>query len=151
MVKMPETIPVELQMNLKAYQTAPAVGEYSSYYFLDEEAYLFTKYYRKGESVLDLACGTGRTTLLLHEMGMRVRGVDRSDLFIQTARRRLPYLDLCVGSYDQIEESDNSFSHVLISFNGLDLAFPETQRLSSLRECVRLSSPAEHSYFLPII
>jgi ubiquinone/menaquinone biosynthesis C-methylase UbiE len=141
MVDMPKTIPVELRMNLEAYHTASAVAAYSNYYLLDEEAYLFTKYYRAGESVLDLACGMGRTTLLLHEMGMRVKGVDQSDLFIRTAKRRLPYLDLCVGSYDHIREKNASFSHVLISFNGIDLAFPETQRLAALQECVRVLKP----------
>jgi ubiquinone/menaquinone biosynthesis C-methylase UbiE len=138
---MQETIPIELRMNLEAYLTASAVAEYSHFYLLKEEEYLFGKHYNPGESVLDLACGMGRTTLLLHEMGLRVRGIDRSDLFIQTAQRRFPYLDLRVGSYDQIEEPDASFSHVLISFNGIDLAFPETQRVAALRESVRVLKP----------
>lgn len=138
---MPERIPLELQMNLEAYRTATAVAEYSTYQLSEEEEYLFGKHYSAGESVLDLACGMGRTTLLLHEMGMQVRGVDRSELFIQTARRRLSYLDLCVGSYDRIEEADASFSHVLISHNSLDCAFPEVQRLAALRESVRVLKP----------
>ena len=138
---MQEFIPVELEMNHEAFETASGVAEYSNYYFFDEEAYLFNKYYRGGDSVLDLACGMGRTTLLLHEMGLRVRGIDRSKLFIETTRRRLPYLDLCVGSYDRIEEHDDSYSHVLISFNGIDFAFPESQRLATLRECVRVLRP----------
>jgi SAM-dependent methyltransferase len=53
----------------------------------------------------------------------------------------LPYLDLRVGSYDSIEEPDSSFSHVLISSNGIDLAFPESQRIAALRECVRVLRP----------
>jgi ubiquinone/menaquinone biosynthesis C-methylase UbiE len=138
---MSETIPVELKLNLEAYRTASAVAAYSNYHLLDEEAHLFAKYYQAGESVLDLACGMGRTTLLLHEMGMRVKGVDQSELFIETARRRLPYLDLCVGSFDRIEERNDSYSHILISFNSIDLAFPESQRLETLRECVRILKP----------
>jgi len=138
---MAEQLPLELSTNLQAYRSASAVSQYSSYYLFEEEEYLFAKYYRQGESVLDLACGLGRTTLLLYEMGVRVRGIDRSEVFIQTARRRFPYLDLRVGSYDQIEEPDASFSHLLISFNGIDYAFPETQRVAALRECVRVLKP----------
>jgi ubiquinone/menaquinone biosynthesis C-methylase UbiE len=136
-----EEIPPELATNLAAYRTPGAVAEYSVYLLHPDEEYLFPKYYKSGESVLDLACGMGRTTLMLHEMGLCVRGVDRSDVFIETAKRRLPYLDLRVGSYDCIKESDSSFSHVLISLNGIDYAFPREQRITALRECVRVLRP----------
>jgi ubiquinone/menaquinone biosynthesis C-methylase UbiE len=74
-------------------------------------------------------------------MGLSVRGIDRSEVLIRLAKKRLPYLDLRVGSYDRIEEPDCSFSHVLISANALDLAFPESQRITALRECVRVLKP----------
>ncbi len=138
---MPEDIPLELAANLAAYRTAAALTEYSVYRLFPEEEYLFSKYYKTGDSVLDLACGLGRTTLLLHEIGLRVRGVDRSDVFIELAKRRLPYLDLRAGSYDHIEEEDSSFCHVLISFNGIDYAYPAAQRLAALRECARVLKP----------
>ena len=134
-------IPHELAINLAAFRTAQAVADFSFYRLLKEEAYLFPKYYKSGDSVLDLACGLGRTTLLLHEMGLQVRGIDRSDLFIETARRRLPYLDLRVGSYDRIEEADSSFRHVLISLNGIDYAYPAAQRIAALQECARVLQP----------
>lgn len=136
-----EQIQLELAENLTAYRTASAVADCSIYQLYPEEKYLFPKYYKIGESVLDLACGMGRTTLLLHEMGLAVRGVDRSDILIEKAKRRFPYLDLRVGSYDQIEEPDNSFTHVLISINGIDLALTGTQRVAALRECARVLKP----------
>jgi ubiquinone/menaquinone biosynthesis C-methylase UbiE len=138
---VPEEVPTELATNLGHYRTSAAVALYSVYRLLPEEEYLFPKYYKAGENVLDLACGLGRTTLMLHEMGLAVRGVDRSDVFIQIAQRRFPYLDLRVGSYDCIEEADSSFSHVLISINGIDCAFPEAQRLAAIRECARVLKP----------
>ena len=136
-----EEVPFELAENLAAYRSNKAVAEYSFYRLFPQEDYLFRKYYRAGESVLDLACGLGRTTLLLYEMGLTVRGVDCSDVFIQVAKRRLPYLDLRLGSYDHIDEPDASYSHVLISFNGIDYAFPESQRTAALRECARVLKP----------
>jgi ubiquinone/menaquinone biosynthesis C-methylase UbiE len=134
-------IPPELAQNLQAFKTPQAVDEYSLYLLFPEEKRLFAKYYKPGDRILDLACGLGRTTLLLHEMGMSVRGVDASEVFINTAKRRLPYLDLRVGSYDRIEETDSAFSHVLISFNGIDYAFPESQRVTALHECARVLKP----------
>jgi SAM-dependent methyltransferase len=136
-----EQLPLELAENLQVFRTDAAVAEYSVYRLFPEEEYLFNKYYKVGESVLDLACGMGRTTLLLQEMGLSVRGIDRSEVFIHLAQKRLPYLDLRVGSYDCIEEPDSSFSHVLISFNGIDYAFPESQRVTALRECARVLKP----------
>jgi len=136
-----EQVPLPLAENLQVFKTPAAVDEYSVYRLDPEEKYLFAKYYKPGDSVLDLACGLGRTTLLLHEMGLSVRGLDASEVFISTAKRRLPYLDLHVGSYDRIAESDASFSHVLISFNGIDYAFPESQREVALRECARVLKP----------
>lgn len=133
--------PPELARNLAAYRTPKAVAEFSVYKLFAEEEYLFSKYYKPGERVLDLACGLARTTLLLHEMGTAVRGVDVSDVFIEVAKRRFPYLDLRIGSYDQIDEPDASFDHVLISFNGIDYAFPMAQRLAALRECARVLKP----------
>ena len=138
---MAEQIPPELAQNLQAFKTPQAVDEYSVYLLFPEEKRLYAKYYKTGDSVLDLACGVGRTTLLLHEMGLTVRGIDTSEVFINTAKRRLPYLDLRVGSYDRIEEPDSAFSHVLISFNGIDYAFPESQRMQALRESARVLKP----------
>ena len=138
---MPEEIPLELAENLAIYESPSAVAEYSVYRLYPEEEYLYPKYFKPGARLLDLACGMGRTTLMLHEMGLVVRGIDRSAVLIAAARRRLPYLDLRVGSYDQIDEPDNSFPNILISANGLDLAFPITQRVTALQECARVLQP----------
>jgi ubiquinone/menaquinone biosynthesis C-methylase UbiE len=138
---LPEDTPIELAENLAVFSSDQAIADLSVYRLMEEEAYLFPKYYKSGESVLDLACGLGRTTLMLHEMGLKARGVDRAEVLINLAKRRLPYLDLRVGSYDKIEEPDASFSHVLISFNGIDYAFPAAQRTTALRECARVLKP----------
>src|SRR5437762_13850583 len=74
------------------YRTPAALDEWSRYRLFPEERYLMDRYYRANELVLDHACGAGRTTLLLHERGMRVVGVDISSVALQHARRRFPYL-----------------------------------------------------------
>jgi ubiquinone/menaquinone biosynthesis C-methylase UbiE len=127
------------EATIAAYLTDEAVEKYSSVYRLfPAEKVIVRKYWRPGDRVLDLACGAGRTTLRLHEMGFSVRGIDVSEPMIRFARRRFPYLDLIVGSYLDIPEPDESFDHVLISFNGLDYAHPESNRLAAIRECHRV-------------
>jgi SAM-dependent methyltransferase len=136
-----QELPPELAANLSYYRTPEAIDAFAVYHFHPGERSLYSKYFKKGDRVLDLACGMGRTTLLLYEMGMLIRGIDRSGVFIEIAKRRLPYLDLHVGSFDRIEESDSSFSRILISHNGIDYAFPEAQRVDALRECARVLKP----------
>jgi len=138
---MPEGIPTERAVNLNYYRNAAALAAFSFYRLLDEEEELFAKYYVKGQSVLDLACGMARTTLLLHELGMNVRGIDQSRLFIETARKRFPYLDLHEGSFDSLDEADSSYDHILLALNSIDYAFPVSQREAALRECARILKP----------
>jgi ubiquinone/menaquinone biosynthesis C-methylase UbiE len=138
---LPKEMPRELAINLAAYRTASAVAEFAVYRLHPDEEYIFPRYYRSGECLLDLACGMARTTLILHEMGLQVKGIDQSPVFIETAQRRFPYLDLRIGSYDHIDEPDSSFDHVLISFNGIDYAFPLEQRITALRESIRVLKP----------
>jgi ubiquinone/menaquinone biosynthesis C-methylase UbiE len=139
--RLPEGISEEFAANLAFYRTARAVAQFSEYRLHRDEEYIFPRYYKPGDRLLDLACGMGRTTLLLHEMGLQVKGIDRSDVFIEITKRRFPYLDLRLGSYDCIDEPDRSFSHVLISHNGIDCATPVTQRITALRECLRVLKP----------
>ena len=135
---MSEQNPPELRANLQYYMALDALEGCSVYILEPEEKYLFAKYYKRGDRVLDLACGAGRTSLILHEMGLSVKGIDASNTLIDAAKRRFPYLDLSIGSFDRIEEPDSTYSNVLISSNALDLAYPESQRESALRECFRV-------------
>jgi ubiquinone/menaquinone biosynthesis C-methylase UbiE len=126
-------------VNLEAYRTDDAIEKYSSYQLYAIEKYLFKKYYKANESILDLACGSGRTTLRLYEMGFsNVKGIDLSDVLINTAKKRFPYLQFEIGSYTDIKERDSSYDHVLISHNGLDYAYPEAEREKALSECNRV-------------
>ncbi|MDR3742174.1 MAG: class I SAM-dependent methyltransferase [Terracidiphilus sp.] len=129
------------------YKSSAAISLFANYGLSAEEAYLFAKYFNPGDSVLDLACGMGRTTLSLYEMGLKVRGLDYSDIFVEIANRRLPYLDIRPGSFTAITEPDASFNHVVISMCGIDCAYPETERINAFRECARVLKPGGTLYF----
>jgi ubiquinone/menaquinone biosynthesis C-methylase UbiE len=126
------------KLNAEFYGSENIIEQFSSYQFRRNEKYLFKKYFRHGSSVLDLACGAGRTTLRLFEMGYKVKGIDLSDVLINTAVRRFPQIPFEIGSFSDIKEKDESYDNVLISFNGLDYAYPELEREEALGECVRV-------------
>ena len=129
------------QRNIDAYHGEAVLDRYSIYRLYPGERILVSKYWKPGDSVLDHACGAGRTTLRLHEMGFRVKGIDASDTLIQAAQRRFPYIPFEKGSYCEINEPDAAFDHVMISFNSLDYAWPEQRRIDALRECHRVLKP----------
>jgi len=134
-------VPLEQSTLLRYYSSRRAIDECSVYRLGPEEEYLISKYYHFGDRLLDLACGMGRTTLRLYEMGFSVVGIDLAEVLINAARKRFPYLDLRVGSFNCIEEPNAAFSHVLISSNAIDLAVPESNRTAVLRECARVLRP----------
>jgi SAM-dependent methyltransferase len=124
-----------------SYVTDAAIDTYSVYTLFPEEAYLFPKYYRPGESVLDLGCGLGRTTLRIHELGCLVKGIDISQPFVDLVQRRFPYLDIQLGDFADTLQRAESRDHVLIAYNGLDCAYPESERIRTLKECHRVLRP----------
>ncbi len=56
----------------------------------------------KDTTILDLACGEGRYTVLFDEMGYRVTGLDLSETLVARGREKYPQLDLKVGDMRHI-------------------------------------------------
>lgn len=131
----------ELQVNIEGYRTDDAVEKYSQYGLFPNERYLFEKYFAKDKFILDLACGAGRTTLRLSELGYKVKGVDLSDRLIELAKKRFPHIPFEIGDYSNIQEQDHSIDNILISHNGIDYAYPESQRVQAIAECARVIKP----------
>jgi ubiquinone/menaquinone biosynthesis C-methylase UbiE len=61
-------------------------------------------------------------------MGYKVKATDYSDVMIAVAKKRFPYISFDQGSFTDIKEKDESYSNILISFNGIDAAYPESER-----------------------
>jgi ubiquinone/menaquinone biosynthesis C-methylase UbiE len=131
-------MPQKDAINRATYSSGEALEKYTSYHLYPVEKYLFQKYYREGDRILDHACGSGRTTVRLHEMGFCPKGVDLSDVLIGAAKKRFPHLEWEQGSYTKIAERENSFDHVLISHNGIDYVYPDGERAVTFRECRRV-------------
>jgi SAM-dependent methyltransferase len=97
-----------------------------------EEKYLISKYFPPYSSVLDLACWAGRTTVRLYEIGYRVKRVDLSNILVNAAIKRFPQIPFVADNYCDISEDDNSFDNILVSYNGLDYAYPEQERMKTV-------------------
>lgn len=109
----------------------------------DSEKYVFEKYLKKSDRILDLGCGTGRTTFPLFRKGYQnIIGVDLTPEMIEKARELNTHfetdLEFNIGDATALEFSDNQFDSVIFSFNGL-MSIPETfNRQKALSEINRV-------------
>ena len=113
------------------------VEAYSGDRLLPQEEVVFRAI--KPGRLLDLGCGTGRTTAILSRKGFTVVGLDISEAMVSEAVRlypRIPFLlgDACdLGGFNSGE-----FDYVLFSFNGLDLLYPYELRKKCVDEAWRV-------------
>lgn len=107
------------------------------------EEYVFLKYLHKMDRILDLGCGTGRTTFPLNQLGFKnIIGIDLTPEMIIEARKLNQYfateLDFRVGDALHLEFVDAYFDRVIFSFNGL-MSIPGAEnRRSALFEINRV-------------
>ena len=127
------------------WDSAEAVAEYSAAPFLLRGERLALAACLAGglagRPVLDLACGAGRTTFFLQQMGAKIIAVDIAENLILAARRDFPGIDFRVGDAESLEFDDNSFDAVLFSFNSLDCLYPKEKRRNSIHEIWRVLRP----------
>lgn len=69
--------------------------------------------FRVGERVLDLGCGVGVATRMLHECGCRAHGLDLAAPRLAMARRTKPELTMVAGDARCLPFADGSFDGML--------------------------------------
>lgn len=88
------------------------------------------------KNVIDVGCGTGAATRVLHDNGLDVRGIDLSPGMLEQARRLNPDLSFSVGSMTKLDTPDASvggvcawYSIIHIPAAHLDAVFDEFARV----------------------
>ncbi|MEM9721141.1 MAG: class I SAM-dependent methyltransferase [Bacteroidota bacterium] len=115
------------------------------------EKELFTRYFHPNYALLDVGCGTGRTTFGLHQLGYtHLTGLDLTPQMVEHAQKlnglfhsSIPFLE---GNACQLPFKDQSFDGAIFSFNGL-MSIPKAEnRLLAAKEIHRVLKP--NAYFI---
>lgn len=132
-------------VNLPVWASADAVGDFAeSQGWTDAgelAAVLALAPTVRGEPMLDLGIGGGRTTTWSRLLTDDYVGVDITPAMVAAARGRHPEADLRVGDARDLSAfADARFGFVMFSFNGID-AVGHTDRAVVLREIARVLRP----------
>jgi ubiquinone/menaquinone biosynthesis C-methylase UbiE len=109
----------------------------------DSEKYFIDKYFTDtGASLLDIGCGTGRTTFPLTKSGYKVTGLDLVPAMIATAKKVADKLkqkiDFRVGDATELDIKDESFDYAIFSNQGWSQIPGKEKRLKAIREAFRV-------------
>jgi ubiquinone/menaquinone biosynthesis C-methylase UbiE len=110
-------------------------------YTRSELAYI-SRLLNKGTRVLDLACGYGRFSIPLAEMGYLVNGIDITPIFIdrakEEARRRNLRIEFRVGDMRNIPYREASFDYVICMWNAFSEITIESEQIRTIHEIYRV-------------
>ena len=126
------------KINLDTFSKSKTVEEiYNTDGFSKLEEEIIERYFQPGK-VLDLGCGTGRTTKAFSNKNFEVVGIDYSEAMITFARSKHPDLDFRVMNACDMDFNDESFDNILFSFNGMDSIYPVNKRHDCLKQIYRI-------------
>lgn len=90
-----------------------------------------------GETILDVAAGTGASSAILAKSGAHVVGCDISEGMIEVGRQRHPEIEFVLGNAMDLEFEDDTFDAVTICWGLRNI--PETD--TALKEMLRVTKP----------
>ncbi len=130
-------------MNKKKYESKNIVSSYAKMTLQNPEVMILINYreYIEGNHVLDIGCGTGRTTAILKNLSKSYIGLDYSLEMIESCRERFNDVRFIHGDVRGMsnEFEDQEFDFIMFSFNGLD-SINHADRLQGLLEIYRVLS-----------
>lgn len=114
-----------------------------------EEAFV-KKYFNKNEVILDLGCGTGRTSLALAKLGyQKIIAIDIVVEFINIAKKNAIHknIDYQVGDATKLSFENAIFQNVFFSYNGWSHIPSKKERLKAFKEIHRVLKKDGTFYF----
>ncbi len=100
------------------------------------------KFLKKEDSILDLACGYGRITIPLAEMGFNIKGIDLVPSLIKEAKRRAKKekvnIDFKIGDMRSLPYPDESFNKVLCLWSSFNHLLNKRSQIKALQEIHRV-------------
>jgi len=127
-------------MNKKKYESKSVVSSYVNMRLQNPEVMILVKHRESivNKHVLDIGCGSGRTTAILKNLSSGYIGLDYSLEMVESCRKRFENVRFIHGDVREMNEFKNSeFDYVMFSFNGLD-SINHEDRLKGLREIHRI-------------
>ena len=108
----------------------------------NSEKILITKFFKPQSTILDIGCGTGRTTIPLYNLGYKVLGIDLVPEMIENAKKiaQEKNLDIKydVGDATNLKYPDNSFDNAIFSTNGFGQIPGKQKRQKAIEEIYRI-------------
>ena len=81
----------------------------------EKELFLRLVQSQRGQSLLEVGCGTGHNLEFFSGLGLNVTGIDSSEPMLQMAAKRLaPEARLLLGKVDRLAFDNNSFDIVVL-------------------------------------
>lgn len=136
-------------INKKTYTKKRYVQEYETLQLQKPEIAIFDKYRSEieGKKILDIGCGTGRTTMHLRNYSPFCIGIDYSEEMIAQCREKFGDNRFEEGDVRDLRKfADDSMDFVLFSFNGLG-HLCHADRIGALREINRVLKPGQYFVF----
>lgn len=108
----------------------------------ESEKILIKKHFKSGITILDIGCGSGRSTIPLHQARYSVIGVDITPEMIETAqsiaKTKNLKIDYRVGDATQLEFDDDTFEGAIFANNGWAQIPGKENRQKALNETYRV-------------
>jgi SAM-dependent methyltransferase len=135
--------------HLNVYSRSDVVENYvNERCLLPCEVYLFDKYVKSSDAILDIGVGGGRTAPYLFAKGAKYIGVDYSQAMVAACKRKFPALEFyCENACDLRRFEDASFDVAVFSWNGMDCIGTVEAREACLREVFRVLKPGGRFIF----